>query len=236
MGSSQCGWKCEGTPLLLQKEKEKPVCKVYWSREEGRGVHGLDLAEILQDLLLQWRSVWAFLHVCLGRVMCARGTIETTNNSSSTKWLALIKSRLLWFYLSAVITRNCVMSTSFFAFSFASNRFPVLTLTDFHEAWGIYQFDGAASVLWEDFQFLFKSLERVMLSRLEAWIAWKIACISFAVNEVYGPGPSETQSIYIYMYIHTYICIKMHKICSMYHMCIDLLHCDCDVKYPEQRR
>jgi len=57
--------------------------------------------------------------------------------------------------------------TFFFLFSFASNRFPVLTLTAFRGAKGIYKFDGATSVLWEDFQFFFKSPQTVMLGGLK---------------------------------------------------------------------
>lgn len=98
--------------------------------------------------------------------MCTQRAIETTNNNSGTKWLALIKSRLLWLYLSTVITRNSVMR-GFFSF-FICIGFPVLALTSFCGAQGIYKFDGAASVLWEDFQFLFKSPKTVTLGRLEA--------------------------------------------------------------------
>lgn len=103
--------------------------------------------------------------------MHTQGTIETTNNNGGTKRLALIKSRLLWLYLSTVITRNSVMRIFF---SFASNRFPVLTLTAFHGARGIYKLDSAASVFWEGFQFLYKSPETVTLGRSNTGTVWKI--------------------------------------------------------------
>lgn len=106
--------QCVREPHSSKKEKS-PCGKPCWNQERGRGVHGLDPADTQQDLLSRWRSFWASLYVCLGRVICIQGAIETTNNNSSTKWLALIKSRLLWLYLSAVITRNSVMR-GFFIF------------------------------------------------------------------------------------------------------------------------
>lgn len=145
MGSSQCRWMCKGTPLLLRKGKETHIESCIGAGRRAKGHVG--------STSLKSSSSWAFPHVCLGRVMRTQGTIETTNNNGGPNWLALIKSRLLWLHLSTVITRNPVMSIFFF-FSFASNRFPVLTLTTFHAAQGIHKFNGTASVFWEDFQFL----------------------------------------------------------------------------------
>lgn len=125
MGHFQYGWMHKGTlPLLLKgeeklkmrrkKRKKTKLCRKAQKRriaqsdldppspamaraQVGRIARKLDLAETQQDLLLQWRSMQAFPCVCLGRVMHTQGTIETTSNNGGTKWLALIKSRLLWF-------------------------------------------------------------------------------------------------------------------------------------------
>lgn len=119
---------CKGTSLLQKGEKRS---QVHMESTVGTGRRaevclGLTLLKSRRICYLSEEAFEPLSHVCLGRVMCTQGTIETTNNNGSTKWLALIKSRLLWLYLSTVITRNSVMRGFFFIFHL--HRIPCISI------------------------------------------------------------------------------------------------------------